>query len=98
MKLVRHMRSRWLGAGIGLAFGGLVAAFGATSVAAQDNSNAEEACTPDVMSLCYDAVPDRGKIVACLRSKRGQVSLTCRQAMGKHSGSSSSRKKRRNRS
>jgi hypothetical protein len=93
MKLVVQMRSRWFGAGVGVLLGVVAIFCGGTAATAQGSVDAETACTPDVMSLCNEAIPDRGKIVACLRSKRTQVSLTCRQAMGKQGGSS--RKKRR---
>ena len=92
MELSLQMRSRWLGAVTGLLVGGIAVVAGPTAASAQQ-ANAEEACTPDVMRLCYDAVPDRGKIVACMRSKRGQISLPCRQAMGQ--GARVSKKKRR---
>jgi len=35
------------------------------------------ACTPDVMRLCSDAIPDEGRITKCMIQKRRQVSAAC---------------------
>ena len=58
---------------------GLVTALLVATAPAQAQAvNAEEACTPDVMRLCQDFVPERDKIVSCLKSKRRQLSKDCR--------------------
>jgi hypothetical protein len=49
-----------------------------TMPATAQSSSAEEACTPDVMRLCQDFVPDRDRIVGCLKAKRRQLSKECR--------------------
>jgi hypothetical protein len=36
-----------------------------------------EACTPDVMRLCNDYVPDIPQIVACLKRERQRLSPAC---------------------
>ena len=36
------------------------------------------ACTPDVLSLCGDQIPDTNRIVACLRQNTPQLSEGCR--------------------
>jgi hypothetical protein len=36
-----------------------------------------EACTPDVMRLCNDYVPDIPQIVACLKRERLNLSPAC---------------------
>jgi hypothetical protein len=36
------------------------------------------ACTPDVLSLCGDQIPDTNRIVACLRQNTSQLSDGCR--------------------
>jgi hypothetical protein len=36
------------------------------------------ACTPDVLSLCGDQIPDTNRIVACLRQNTPQLSDGCR--------------------
>jgi hypothetical protein len=41
------------------------------------------ACTPDVMRLCSDAIPDEGRITKCMIQKQKQVSATCMMVMKK---------------
>jgi hypothetical protein len=45
-----------------------------------------QACTPDVMRLCADAIPDQGRITQCMIQKKKQVSITCMQVMKKGPG------------
>jgi hypothetical protein len=56
-------------------------------IAAQTAASAEEyrgtweqqmACTPDVMRLCGDQIPDANRIVACLRQNTAQLGNSCR--------------------
>ena len=54
----------------------LVVMAGATPAAAQDK--AAELCTPDVMRLCNEFVPDADKITSCMQKKRRQLSPECR--------------------
>jgi len=35
------------------------------------------ACTPDVMRLCSDAIPDESRITKCMIQKKKQISATC---------------------
>jgi hypothetical protein len=58
-------------------------------IAAQTAASAEEyrgtweqqmACTPDVMRLCGDQIPDVNRIVACLRQNTAQLGSSCRAA------------------
>jgi hypothetical protein len=37
----------------------------------------QAACTPDVMRLCQQDIPDQGRIVACLVRSRLQLSPAC---------------------
>jgi hypothetical protein len=53
---------------------------GATRASAQA-ADAEQACTPDVMRLCNEFVPDRLRITACLKAKRRQLSPECSAAI-----------------
>jgi hypothetical protein len=46
-------------------------------VASQGDQKAREACTPDVMRLCNDYVPDIPQIVACLKRQRANLSPAC---------------------
>jgi hypothetical protein len=36
------------------------------------------ACTPDVMRLCSDQIPDTNRIVACLRQNTALLGHSCR--------------------
>jgi hypothetical protein len=63
----------------GLAVGLLVTA-GATLASAQAD-NAADLCTPDVMRLCNDFVPDADRIVVCLKAKRDELSAECLDAL-----------------
>jgi hypothetical protein len=49
---------------------------------AQENRGTMEqqmACTPDVWRLCFDQIPDAGRITACLRQNTPQLSGGCRE-------------------
>jgi hypothetical protein len=46
----------------------------------QGTPEQQQACTPDVMRLCSEFIPDVAKISACMGRKRAQVSATCRAA------------------
>ena len=41
------------------------------------------ACTPDVMRLCSDAIPDEGRITKCMIQKKKQISAACMMVMRK---------------
>src|SRR4051812_25066054 len=80
----------------------LLAMVGAHPVTAQ-GSNATELCTPDVMRLCSEFIPDRGRIIACMKAKRSQLSAGCLAAVGgnksvtakrRHDGSRKAKKRR----
>jgi hypothetical protein len=64
----------------GLVFGAgsaLAQAYDPDRVASQGDQKAREACTPDVMRLCNDYVPDIPQIVACLKRQRANLSPAC---------------------
>jgi len=64
--------------------------------------DAADRCTPDVMRLCSEFVPDADRIVQCLKVKRKQLSPSCASALqpassksgGSKSTSKSSKKKK----
>jgi hypothetical protein len=58
----------------------VIAAAGATPAAAQA-SDAADRCTPDVMRLCSEFIPDADRIVVCLKAKRRQLSPSCMSAL-----------------
>ena len=80
MEHVSRCRRSLLGAAAGFLLAGLLIAGGATPALAQA-ANAADLCTPDVMRLCQDFIPDRERIVACLKAKRRSLSDGCRQVM-----------------
>src|SRR5258708_9895476 len=67
---------------------------GPTPAVAQ-SSDAADRCTPDVMRLCSEFVPDADRIVRCLKVKRRQLSPSCSSALQPASGSSKSKAKKR---
>jgi hypothetical protein len=52
--------------------------------------DAADRCTPDVMRLCSEFVPDADRIVQCLKVKRRQLSPSCSSALQPASSKSSS--------
>jgi hypothetical protein len=80
MKKSSWMKARpRLCAATGLAVGLLVTA-GVTPASAHA-ANAADLCTPDVMRLCNDFIPDADRIVVCLKIKRRQLSAECLDAL-----------------
>jgi hypothetical protein len=81
------VRSRLSLCGVATVLTVLLAAGGATPASAQA-SDASERCTPDVMRLCSEFVPDADRIVVCLKAKRRHLTRSCLTALqpqgGKH--------------
>jgi hypothetical protein len=71
----------------------LIVAAGSRPAAAQA-SDAADRCTPDVMRLCNEFIPDADRIVACLKSKRRQLTPSCASALQQPQGSSRSSRRR----
>jgi hypothetical protein len=71
-----HTQRIVLGRAITIA--GIGAAVPASSQENRGTWEQQMACTPDVWRLCGDAVPDVGRIVACLRQNTPQLSSNCR--------------------
>jgi hypothetical protein len=84
------------GAIFGTVAGALAVLFvaGSTPAAAQA-SDAAERCTPDVMRLCSEFVPDADRIVRCLKIKRRQLSPSCATALQPKGGSKAASKKKK---
>jgi len=61
--------------------------FGFNGANAQGSAEAQQACTPDAMRLCGDAIPDVVKVTACMKAKYSQLSKPCQIVM--RGGSSS---------
>jgi hypothetical protein len=66
---------------------------GPTPAAAQA-PDAADRCTPDVMRLCSEFVPDADRIVKCLKVKQRQLSPSCRSALQPQGSKSKAKKKR----
>ena len=66
---------------VGVAIIGSVVSMMPRSGFAEPIPTAEErsACTSDAFRLCVAAIPNQSAVIACLRSKRSQLSPTCRQ-------------------
>src|ERR1700731_468692 len=61
------------------------------AASAQENRGTMEqqmACTPDVWRLCFDRIPDAGRITACLRQNTPQLSGACRAVFESHASAS----------
>ena len=58
----------------------LAATTGSTPALAQA-SDAADRCTPDVMRLCSEYIPDADRIVVCLKAKRKQLTPSCLTAL-----------------
>jgi hypothetical protein len=75
-----------MGGGMG-GSGGMQAMIGAmggggmTGGGGHASESARQACTPDAMRLCSDAIPDVAKVKACMQAKSSQLSEPCRAAM-----------------
>jgi hypothetical protein len=67
---------------------------GATPAAAQA-SDAADRCTPDVMRLCSEFIPDADRIVVCLKAKRRQLTPSCLTALQPSGGKAKKRRARR---
>lgn len=52
-----------------------------TPLVAQGTSEEREACTPDVFRLCSSFIPDPTAITGCLRRKKSDLSVHCRNVI-----------------
>jgi hypothetical protein len=60
----------------------IAGAFPALSAEYRGTQDQQQACTPDVMRLCADSVPDVNRIVSCLRRNRSSLSPPCGAVFG----------------
>ncbi|MGY3530241.1 hypothetical protein [Bradyrhizobium sp. USDA 4452] len=63
---------------LAIAIGGLGTAAPALSQEYRGTWEQQMACTPDVMRLCSDQIPDTNRIVACLRQNTALLGSSCR--------------------
>ena len=93
---MKNLKWNLSGAILGTFAGALAVLFvaGSTPAAAQA-PDAAERCTPDVMRLCSEFVPDADRIVKCLKVKRRQLSPSCATALQPKGGSKTASKKKK---
>jgi hypothetical protein len=60
----------------------ITGALPAMSAEYRGTQDQQQACTPDVMRLCADSVPDVNRIVSCLRRNRTNLSAPCGAVFG----------------
>ena len=70
----------WNRSGVLAAAGSLALLLTAAPASAQA-PDAADRCTPDVMRLCSEFVPDADSIVVCLKAKRLQLTSSCLNAL-----------------
>jgi hypothetical protein len=66
---------------IGIALAFLTAAPFAASAQSQDE---QSACIGDAFSVCGHAIPDRGRVAACLADNINRISPACRAVMARY--------------
>jgi hypothetical protein len=71
----------------GVLLAATVAAAGLTLWPATSRAFTEEdqrrLCTPDAFRLCSAEIPDRERVIACMRRQRANLSPECRSVFGK---------------
>ncbi|KQQ13250.1 hypothetical protein ASF53_13815 [Methylobacterium sp. Leaf123] len=68
-------------------------AFSAAGTASARAGEEEQAalCRDDVMRLCLTSIPDRGRIVSCMKAQRASLSPGCRAAFDEGTAASVNR-------
>ena len=61
----------------------VTAVFGAPAALGQSAQD-RQACIGDVMRLCASAIPDRGRVIACMLQNRSQLGAECRAVVARH--------------
>ena len=97
MKKLSYFQSRLLLCTVAGVLTVLIVATGSKPAAAQA-SDAAERCTPDVMRLCNEFIPDADRITACLKSKRRQLTPSCASALQPQGSSRSARRRHKSKS
>ena len=82
----RLRRERRVHFAVGMA---LCSALWASSAQAFTEDDQKRLCSGDVFRLCSSEIPDRERIIVCMRHKRAQLSEGCRSVFGKPAQSAS---------
>src|ERR1700720_1008574 len=77
---LKKVSSSWLAASAAISGLVLAVALAQAPAAAQGTPQQQQACTPDVMRLCNQFIPDVAKISACMSRNRANISQACRDA------------------
>lgn len=57
---------------------------GSATLAQAQQNKAAEACKDDAAKLCPDVKPGQGRIMACLKEHKSEVSGECKKAVAQH--------------
>ena len=55
-----------------------------------------DACTPDAMRLCLNAIPDVSRVALCLAQNKQQLSSACAVVFNRPRGASATRERQEN--
>jgi hypothetical protein len=77
---IRNVSSLWLTASAAILGLAMAVGLAPAPAAAQGTPQQQQACTPDVMRLCNQFVPDVAKITVCMAHNRANISQACRDA------------------
>lgn len=61
----------------------IIATLALAGPASAQSQQDQAACTPDVMRLCQQDIPDQSRIVACLVRSRLQLSPACSEVFNR---------------
>ena len=67
---------------VGILLSILVGSFSTANAQYRGTPEMQQACTPDVMRLCNEDVPDVDKIVACMKGNGANLSPACGAVFG----------------
>jgi hypothetical protein len=71
--MIKLVKTAFLLFGLSLPVNAYCQALGGIEITAAE----KQACTPDIVRLCSDVLPDVSRVLGCMQSKRSQVSPAC---------------------
>ena len=63
---------------------GIAVVLSAVTFAAAQSQDEQDACKDDALRVCGDAIPDRGRTVACMVENKSKLSAACQMVMDKY--------------